>query len=63
MEAKEQGVWFCDHALCGVLTVAFPFPGFYKYHSGSLHLNFDREAADDYLQGRQSLEDLVETVL
>ena len=63
MQVKEYGVWYCAHPQCQVLVVLFNFPGTHQYHRGTQHLYFDRERADAYLHGRQSLEELVETIL
>ena len=60
MEAKEHGVHYCDDELCGVLVVAFDFPGAYRFHKGTKHLYFSRDEANDYLHGQENRETLIE---
>ncbi len=61
MEMRELGVWYCDHTNCGVLMVFFHYPQTYKYNNGAMNIYFDREEAADYLQGKQSVESLVQS--
>ena len=61
MKALEPGVWYCSDPQCQVLVVYCVFQGSYEYHNGTQHLFFDRDEAADYLAGKQSLTQLVET--
>jgi hypothetical protein len=45
------------------LAVRINFPGSYKFHHGINHLSFSYEDCEAYLEGNQTLVDLVETKL
>jgi hypothetical protein len=63
MKVVEPQVWYCPDPFCMALAVRIGFPGSYKFHHGINHLYFSHEEAKDYLDGKQSLVDLVETKL
>ena len=60
MEPREYRTWYCDHRECGVLTVKIDFPGSYRLHSGTHLVHFSREEAQSYLQGNQTIDELIE---
>jgi len=63
MTPLEHGVWMCEHPDCQVLTVFCNFREMRKYHKGTQYLYFSLEQARDYLTGRQSLAQLIDTIL
>ncbi len=59
----EPGPWYCADSDREVLVVSVDYPGLYELHRGSGCIYFNHEEAESYLQGKQSLVDLVASVL
>ncbi len=55
----EPGVMYCPDPFCMVLSVRMDFLGSYEFHAGTNHLFFSYQDAKDYLDGKQTLVDLV----
>ena len=63
MRRIESRSWFCDHPKCRLLVVSpGNRPGLYQYHQGTNYLVFCEEEAQDYLQGKKTLLELVNTL-
>ena len=52
--------WYCDHPLCGVLTVIFDSCEAKKFTGGNRYLYFTEAEADPFLRGWENIQTLVE---